>query len=71
VPEYERHQPQNTLLYEVVREQLESFLSNAREQGAPAARFVERELRDEAKLRFCSPASLARAPTSSCAVASR
>jgi len=33
------------VLHEVVREQLESFLSRAREQGAPAARFVERELR--------------------------
>ncbi|MGE4606418.1 MAG: transposase [Myxococcota bacterium] len=43
--EYERHQPEQTLLHEVVREQLESFLSRARERGAPTARFVERELR--------------------------
>ena len=43
--EYERHKPEQTLLHEVVREQLESFLSRAREQGAPVARFVERELR--------------------------
>ncbi|MCP5068580.1 MAG: IS91 family transposase [bacterium] len=43
--EYERHQPEQTLLHEVVREQLESFLSSASEQGAPIARFVERELR--------------------------
>ncbi len=42
---YERHQPEKTLLHEVVREQLESFLANAREHGAPVARFVERELR--------------------------
>jgi len=45
VAEYERHKPEQTLLHEVVREQLESFLSRAREQGAPVARFVERELR--------------------------
>ena len=43
--EYERHKPEQTLLHEVVREQLESFLSRAREQGSPVARFVERELR--------------------------
>ena len=43
--EYERHEPEETLLHEVVREQLESFLARAREQGAPVARFVERELR--------------------------
>jgi hypothetical protein len=42
---YERHQPEKTLLYEVVRETLETFLSNASEQGAPVARFVEREIR--------------------------
>ena len=29
----------------VVREQFESFLASAREQAAPVARFVERELR--------------------------
>jgi hypothetical protein len=45
VADYERHQPEKTLLYEVVREKLESFLSNASEQGAPVARFVEREIR--------------------------
>jgi len=45
VAEYERHQPEKTLLYEVVRENLETFLSNASEQGAPVARFVEREIR--------------------------
>ena len=43
--DYERHQPEKTLLYEVIRENLESFLSNASEQGAPVARFVEREFR--------------------------
>jgi hypothetical protein len=45
VANYERHQPEKTLLYEVVREKLETFLSNASEQGALVARFVERELR--------------------------
>jgi len=45
VPDYERHQPEKTLLYEVVRENLETFLSNASEQGMPVARFVEREIR--------------------------
>ncbi len=43
--QYERHLPEKTLLHEVVREQLESFLARAREQGAPVARFVDRELR--------------------------
>lgn len=45
VAEYERHQPEKTLLHEVVREQLEGFLANSfyRDQAAP--RFVEHELR--------------------------
>lgn len=45
VPEYERHEPQKTLLHQVVREELESFLARARESGSPVARFVEREIR--------------------------
>jgi hypothetical protein len=45
VVDYERHQPEKTLLCEVVRDTLESFLANARELGAPVARFVEREVR--------------------------
>ncbi len=45
VADYERHQPERTLLYEVVRETLETFLARASEQGAPVARFVEREIR--------------------------
>jgi hypothetical protein len=45
VADYERHQPEKTLLYVVVRDTLEGFLANARGQGAPVARFVERELR--------------------------
>jgi len=43
--QYERHEPEKTLLYEVVREQLEPFLARARRQDAPVARFVEREIR--------------------------
>jgi hypothetical protein len=43
--EYERHEPEKTLLHEVVREQLEPFLARARRDGAPVARFVEREIR--------------------------
>ncbi len=43
--EYERHEPEKTLLHEVVREQLESFLARAGRDGAPVARFVEREFR--------------------------
>jgi hypothetical protein len=50
VANYERHQPEHTLLHEVVRENLETFLANASDQGAPVARFVERELRDSQAL---------------------
>ena len=42
---YERHEPEKTLLHQVVREELESFLARAREVGSPVARFVEREIR--------------------------
>jgi len=45
VPEYERREPEKTLLYRVVRDELEPFLARARELGAPVARFVEREIR--------------------------
>ncbi len=45
VPEYERHEPEKTLLHEVVRGELESFLARAREAGSPVARFVECEIR--------------------------
>jgi hypothetical protein len=44
-PEYERHEPDKTLLHQVVREELEPFLVRARESGSPVARFVEREIR--------------------------
>jgi hypothetical protein len=43
--EYPRHQPEQTLLHQVVREHIESFLVRGREKNAPVARFVERELR--------------------------
>ena len=44
MPEYERHEPEKTLLHQVVREELESFLARARESGSPVPRFVEREI---------------------------
>ena len=43
--EYQRHAPEKTLLHEVIRDQLERFLVNARQQDVPIARFVEREFR--------------------------
>jgi hypothetical protein len=42
---YERRRPDETTLYAVVREQLESFLMRAREGGHPVPRFIEQELR--------------------------
>jgi len=42
---YERHEPEKTLLHEVIRDELEPFLARARGRGAPVARFVEREIR--------------------------
>jgi hypothetical protein len=42
---YERHRPEETALYAVVREQLETFLARAREGDRPAPRFIEQELR--------------------------
>jgi hypothetical protein len=44
-PAYERHRPEETALYTVVREQLETFLARAREGDRPAPRFIEQELR--------------------------
>jgi hypothetical protein len=41
----ERREPEKALLHEVICEQLEPFLARARGQGAPVARFVEREIR--------------------------
>ena len=43
--DYQRHRPEQTLLHEVVRENLEDFIAGSRERAAPVARFVERELR--------------------------
>jgi len=45
VAEYERHEPEKTLLYEVVREQLEGFLVSSSRREQPAPRFIEQELR--------------------------
>jgi hypothetical protein len=44
-PAYERHRPEKTALYTVVREQLETFLARARKGDRPAPRFIEQELR--------------------------
>ncbi len=45
-PEYSRHQPEHTVLYEVVSGHLETFLADAAERGHPVPHFVERTLRD-------------------------
>ncbi len=42
---YRRREPENTVLYQVVREQLETFLIRREERGHPVPRFIERELR--------------------------
>jgi len=44
-PSYARRRPEETVLYTVVREELETFLARARERDHPVPRFVERELR--------------------------
>ncbi len=43
--EYERHEPEKTLLHEVVREQLEGFLARSHHRDQAPPRFVEQELR--------------------------
>ncbi len=45
VADYARHEPEKTLLHEVIRARLVPFLAGARAAGAPVARFVEREIR--------------------------
>jgi len=45
VAEYQRHEPEKTLLHEVVREQLEDFLASSSLREQPAPRFIEQELR--------------------------
>ena len=42
---YEPRRPEGTLLYQTVRDELESFLACARERDQPAPRFIEHELR--------------------------
>jgi hypothetical protein len=39
-PIYARHRPEETLLHQVVREQLEAFLARARDREHPVPRFV-------------------------------
>ena len=41
---YTRRQPEESVLYGVVRDEIETFLARARERDRPAPRFVEREL---------------------------
>ncbi len=45
VADYERHEPEKTLLHEVLREQLETFLSRSRCRDQAPPRFIEQELR--------------------------
>jgi hypothetical protein len=45
VAEYQRHEPEKTLLHKVVREQLEDFLARSSSREQPAPRFIEQELR--------------------------
>ena len=42
---YARRRPEESVLYAVVRAELESFLARARERDRTVPRFVERELR--------------------------
>jgi hypothetical protein len=42
---YQRRKPEDTVLYRVVQQNLETFLASARDQGRVVPRFVERELR--------------------------
>jgi hypothetical protein len=42
---YTRHRPEETRLYEVVQQELETFLARSSERGQPAPRFIEQELR--------------------------
>ena len=51
--EYERHEPEKTLLHELVRDEFEPFLARARRNGAPVAHFVEREIRLRRVRRAC------------------
>ena len=45
VGRYRRREPEQSVLYQVVREQLETFLDRRQDEGRPVPRFVERELR--------------------------
>jgi len=41
VADYERHQPEKTLLHGVISEQLEGFLASAARIEQPISRFIE------------------------------
>jgi hypothetical protein len=44
-PEYQRREPETSVLYRVVQQNLETFLASTRDRGRVVPRFVERELR--------------------------
>ena len=50
--EYQRREPETSVLYRAVQQNLESFLASAREQGRVVPRFVERELRSYLECRI-------------------
>ena len=43
--DYTRRRPEESVLYRVVQQQLETFLARAQERDRPVPRFVEREFR--------------------------
>jgi hypothetical protein len=44
---YERHEPEKTILYKIVSQHLETFLSEVRDHyDKPLPKYVEKELRD-------------------------
>jgi hypothetical protein len=45
-PAYARRHPEESVLYGVVRRELETFLAKARWRDQPVPRFIEHELRD-------------------------
>ena len=48
-PKYRRRDPEASLLHRIVRENLESFLALAKEEGRPVPAFVEEEFREYLK----------------------
>jgi len=48
-PRYRRRDPEATTLHRIIRENLESFLASAEEEGRPVPAFVEEEFREYLK----------------------